>query len=214
MGREASEPAKVETCQSGAKMDQQCYAQLSGNTAAWKQTTSLAPVALACARDAHRSRRTLLAPARVLVAVAVTTGSVARLAFAAAASAVIGARWVGKLKLLLRRRVVGGRGIGRYSLGLTLNVPYRRLLRPRRRLVRVGVDVGDDGSGGLGVAGGVVVFRPSWRRIGGLFCDYGAVCGGPANVAVAFEDLFGGDVGAVVEEGGIVEDGLKIFRDL
>ena len=123
MGREASEPAKVETCQSGAKMDQHCYAQLSGNTA--KQTTSLAPVTLACARDAHRSRRTLLAPARVLVTVNMAAGSVARLAFAAATSAVIGARWVGKLKLLLRRGIVGGRGIGRYSLGLTLNVPYR-----------------------------------------------------------------------------------------
>ena len=35
-----------------------------------------------------------------------------------------------------------------------------------------------------------------------------------ANVAVAFEDFLGGDVGAVVEKGGVIEDGLKIFRDL
>ena len=34
-------------------------------------------------------------------------------------------------------------------------------------------------------------------------------------VAVAFEDLFGGDVcGGSVEEGGIVEDRLEVFGDL
>ena len=38
--------------------------------------------------------------------------------------------------------------------------------------------------------------------------------GGGANVAVAFEDFFGGDVGGCVEEGGVVEDGLKVFGNL
>ena len=47
-----------------------------------------------------------------------------------------------------------------------------------------------------------------------MFCDYGAVGGRSPNVAVAFEDFFGGYVGAVVEKGGVVEDGLEIFRDL
>lgn len=37
--------------------------------------------------------------------------------------------------------------------------------------------MGDDGSGGLGVIGGVGVFRSRRRRVGGLFCDYRAVRG-------------------------------------
>lgn len=35
--------------------------------------------------------------------------------------------------------------------------------------------------------------------------------GGGADVAVPFEDFFGGYVGGGVEEGGIVEDGLQVF---
>lgn len=35
----------------------------------------------------------------------------------------------------------------------------------------------DDGSGGLGVIGGVVVFGPRRGRVGGLFCDDRAVRG-------------------------------------
>ena len=38
--------------------------------------------------------------------------------------------------------------------------------------------------------------------------------GGGADVAVAFEDFLCGYVGGVVEEGGVVEDGLEVFGDL
>ncbi len=34
------------------------------------------------------------------------------------------------------------------------------------------------------------------------------------DVAVAFEDFFSGYVGGIVEEGGVVKDGLEIFWDL
>ena len=44
--------------------------------------------------------------------------------------------------------------------------------------------------------------------------DDRAVGGGGADIAVAFEDFFGGNVGGGVEEGGIVQYGLEIFRDL
>ena len=74
--------------------------------------------------------------------------------------------------------------------------------------------MGDDGSSGLGVVEGAGVFRPAQRRVDGLFGDYRAVRGRSPNVTVAFEDFFGGYVGAVVEERRVVEDGLKIFRDL
>ena len=74
--------------------------------------------------------------------------------------------------------------------------------------------MGDDGSGGLGVVGGAVVFRARWRRVGGLFCDYSAVRGRSSNVTVAFENFLGGYVGAVVKKGGVVENGLEIFWDL
>lgn len=80
---------------------------------------------LACTCDAHRSRRTLLAPAGVLVAVAVTTRSVACLTLTAATPTVIWARRIVELKLLLRRRVIRGRWIGWCALSLALNMPYR-----------------------------------------------------------------------------------------
>ena len=78
-----------------------------------------------CACDTQRSRRILLAPARELVAVSVTARSIACLTFTAAASTVIWARWIVELEMLLRRRVVGSRGVGRWPLSLPLNVPYR-----------------------------------------------------------------------------------------
>ena len=72
--------------------------------------------------------------------------------------------------------------------------------------------MGDDGSGGSrGIGSGVF---GGWRSVGGLRCDLRAVGCGGANVAVAFEDFFGGDVGGVVEERGVVEDGLEVFRYL
>ena len=37
---------------------------------------------------------------------------------------------------------------------------------------------------------------------------------GAANVAKALENFFGGNIRAVVEEGGVTENGLEIFGDL
>lgn len=82
----------------------------------------------------------------------------------------------------------------------------------------------DDGGGG--VSGGVgAVGRVALPRVGERFVvvggvgvggvgDLGALGGRATYVAVPFEDLFGGDVGGVVEEGGVVEDGLEVFRYL
>ena len=171
------------------------------NRAARNHRPSLQTRRSARARDAHRPRRTLLAPTCVLVALGVVTRAVARLAFAAAASAVIGARWIVELKMLLWRGIVRSGWIGRCALGLALDVPYRRLLWPCWRLVWVCVDVGDDGSGGFGVVGDAVVFGPGRRQVGGLFCDDRPVRRGSADVTVAFEYFLRGNVGAVVEEG-------------
>ena len=38
--------------------------------------------------------------------------------------------------------------------------------------------------------------------------------GGTTNVTIAFENFFGCYVGGIVEEGGVIEDGLKIFGNL
>ena len=67
----------------------------------------------------------------------------------------------------------------------------------------------DDRSGGArGVGSGVF---GGWRSVGRLSRDLRAVGCGGANVAVAFENFFRGDVGGVVEERGVVEDGLQVF---
>lgn len=70
----------------------------------------------------------------------------------------------------------------------------------------IGVDAGDDRSGGLWGRGAVD------DDVGGA----GGCVGGRrfSAVAVAFEDFFGRDVGAVAEEGGVVEDHGEIFRYL
>jgi hypothetical protein len=73
-------------------------------------------------------------------------------------------------------------------------------------LVGIGVDAGDDGSGGLWGSGAVVDDNVGVLRV----VDGG--CFGP--VAVAFEDFFGRDVGAAAEEGGVVEDQSEIFGNL
>lgn len=67
-----------------------------------------------------------------------------------------------------------------------------------------GFGAGTGGVGGRrGLVGGVC-------RIG----DLGAVGGGAADVAIAFEDFFCGYVGRVVVESGVVENRLEVFGDL
>ena len=93
-----------------------------------------------------------------------------------------------------------------------LDVSYRRLFRPGLAAVGISIHVGDDRSSGARGVGSRVFERG--RSIGGLGGDLRPVGGGGADVAVAFEDFFGGYVGGVVEEGGVVEDGLEVFGDL
>jgi len=118
-----------------------------------------------------------------------------------------------RLPLPLRRRApaVAHRRIQRRRAG-ALDMSHGRLFGPRLAGVGVCVDVRDDGSGGAGgVSGGVF---GGGGRVGGLGGDLGTVGGGGADVAVAFEDFFGGDIGGVVEERGVIEDGLEVFGDL
>lgn len=42
----------------------------------------------------------------------------------------------------------------------------------------------------------------------------GTVSGGRPNVPIAFENLFGGNFGTVVEKGRIIQNRLKIFGNL
>ena len=156
----------------------------------------------------------------VRVATATTTGAAAPLTgltFATAAPPMIRTlRVLKSAEVLLGWRVLTGAGIHRSALRLTLDVSDARLFGPSGGLIRVGVDVGDDGSGRFGLCGGgdVGIFGARRRRgVGGLgrVCDLGTVSGGATDVAVSFEDFFGGDVGGVVEEGGVVEDGLEVL---
>lgn len=82
-------------------------------------------------------------------------------------------------------------------------------------------DGGSGVSGGVGAVGCVALPRVGERFVvvvGGVGVgrvgDFGALGGRATYVAVPFEDFFGGDVGGVVEEGGVVEDGLEVFRYL
>lgn len=90
-------------------------------------------------------------------------------------------------------------------------MPDRTLILPRRRHVRVGVDplrvrlrVGAVERVGLRM---VTTLRTGSRGSGGDLGRFGAV-------AVAFQDFLGGDVRAVAEEGGVVEDEGEVFGDL
>lgn len=71
-------------------------------------------------------------------------------------------------------------------------------------MVGVVVDLGDDG--GAGARGPVAGFAGAGGGGGAGVRDDGVAPGGGgfADVGVAFEDFFGGDVGGVVEEGGVV----------
>ena len=93
-------------------------------------------------------------------------------------------------------------------------MPDGRLLLPG---VRVCVDVGVDGGGGGAVAV-AVCFAVAEGWGGGVGGRGGGGCGGGFvgvdHFAVAFEDLFCCDVGGVVVEGRVVEDGLDVFGDL
>jgi len=163
---------------------------------------------------AHRPRRPVLSPSRVPIALPLERGTLADLAVAAPLPLMhIRTIRVRRLPLPLRRRspAVAHRGIQRRR-PRALDMAHGRLFGPGLAGVGVCVDVRDDGSGGAGGVGGGVF--GGGGRVGGLGGDLGAVGGGGGDVAVAFEDFFGGDVGGVVEEGGVAEDGLEVFGDL
>lgn len=90
---------------------------------------------------------------------------------------------------------------------------YRRLVHvahgsfvlPRSVLRVLGLDARYDG--GVGAAAAAVVGARG--AVDGLDGVAGAAAGG--DVAVALEDLLCGDVAGVVEEGGVIEDGLEVF---
>ena len=100
--------------------------------------------------------------------------------------------------------VIGGGRVRRWWSTGALDVPDGRLLLAGVGLVGVVVDLGDDGGAGAGVA--VAAFAGArGGGCAGVGDDGGALgAGGFADVGVAFEDFFGGDVGVVVEEGGVV----------
>lgn len=163
---------------------------------------------------AHRPRRPVLSPSRVPIALPLERGILADLAVAAALPLMhIRTIRVRRLPLPLRRRspAVAHSGIQRRR-PRALDMAHGRLFGPGLAGVGVCVDVRDDGSGGAGGVGGGVF--GGGGRVGGLGGDLGAVGGGGGDVAVAFEDFFGSDVGGVVEEGGVAEDGLEVFGDL
>ncbi len=164
--------------------------------------------------NTHRPRRAVLPPPRMAIALPLERGTLADLAVAAPLPLMhIRTIRVRRLPLPLRRRspAVAHRGIQRRR-PRALDMAHGRLFGPGLAGVGVCVDVRDNGSGGAGVVGGGVF--GGGGRVGGLGGDLGAVGGGGGDVAVAFEDFFGGDVGGVVEEGGVVEDGLEVFGDL
>ena len=109
-----------------------------------------------------------------------------------------------------RWRIVGTRGKDRAHAAWPLHVPDRALHLPRGLLVRIGVDARGDGC-----RCAAAFLRPGRARLGLGGGDDGPLRAGVfVNVAVPFEDLFGGDVGGTVEEATVGEDGLQIFGNL
>lgn len=86
-----------------------------------------------------------------------------------------------------------------------LHVAHGSFVLPRPVLRVLRLDARYDG--GVGAAAAAVVGARG--AVGGLDCVAGAAAGG--DVAVALEDFLCGDVAGVVEEGGVVEDGLEVF---
>jgi hypothetical protein len=91
-------------------------------------------------------------------------------------------------------------------------VAHASFILPRPVLGVLRLNTGYDGVGVCAAAAAAVVGAAEGGAGGGLDGVAGAAVGG--DVAVAFEDFFGGYVAGVVEEGGVVEDGLEVFWDL
>jgi hypothetical protein len=83
---------------------------------------------------------------------------------------------------------------------------HRALVAPGVLLVRVRVYSCDDGVDTAGGAG-----RSGWELFREFVGDGVAHCGRFGAVAVAFEDFFGGDLGVVGPESGVVEDECEVL---
>ena len=92
-------------------------------------------------------------------------------------------------------------------------MPNGGFFLPSMRLLGVGVHLGVDWSGIAATAVGFAIAERRHVGIGGRSFGRGFI-GRADDFAIAFENLLGGYVGAVIIEGGIVEDGLDVFRDL
>lgn len=142
-------------------------------------------------------------PAGVAIALAVRRRGMAAVLgrIEAAGALMVGAGGAGELVLGLRWGVVVAVGGVRGGTVVLLHVADGALFLPRAGLVGVGVDAGGSWCARSAAAASL------GARCRGVDSLRGALrAGRVADVAVALQDFFGGDVFVFVEEGGVVQE--------